>query len=380
LRVTAQLMDAQSGFQLWSERFDREIADLFDIQDDITLAIVASLRVKLLERDTRELLNPTRPRDLTAYNLYLKGRYYWAQRPHCIHKAIEHFNQATGREPNYALAHAGIADCYATLGSWENGTMPPIEAMSKAMDAATKALQIDDRLGEAHAALAYRTTHYEWDWDLAAEQFRRALELSPNYGVGFHWYSHYLTAVGRTEESLAASKRCLELDPLDLVLNVHMAWHHHFAREYDEAAEQNRRTVDMHPNSFWPPYFFGLIYEQQGKLGLAADEFEKAANMSGNVTFALAGLGHVHALAGDTRKASAIADSLLARSEKSYVPAYDIALVYAGLGRTDQAFEYLDKAYQERSGWLTYLRVEPRMDGLRNDPRFKALLARLRLT
>ncbi|HEY4443778.1 MAG TPA: helix-turn-helix domain-containing protein [Steroidobacteraceae bacterium] len=379
LRVTAQLINADTGFHLWSERFDRQITDLFEIQDEITLAIVEKLRIKLLDRDARVLLNPRRQGDLAAYNLYLKGRYYWAQRPQGINMAIDYFNQAIAKDPNYALAQAGLADCYATLGSWENGTLPPIKAMSHALSAATKALELDDQLGEAHAALAYRTTHHDWDWDTADKQFRHALELNPNYAVAHHWYSHYLTAVGRIEESLAASKRCLELDPLDLVINIHMAWHHQFSRQYDEAVEQCWRTNELHPNSFWPPYFFALAFEQQGKIGDAVNEFEKAIKMSGNVTFAIAGLGHLYASCGEQRKATAIIDSLLARSRVTYVPAYDIGLVHAGLGRSDLAFEYLHKAHHERSGWLTYLRVEPRLDSLRPDPRFKALLQRLHL-
>jgi tetratricopeptide (TPR) repeat protein len=197
--------------------------------------------------------------------------------------------------------------------------------------------------------------------------------------MGHHWYSHYLTAVGRTKESLAESKRCLELDPLDLVINIHMAWHHQFARQYEEAVEQCWRTIELHPNSFWPPYFFALAYEQQGRIGEAAIEFDKSVQLSGSVTFASAGLGHLYAIAGEHRKALAIVESLQQRALSAYVPAYDIGLVFAGLGRLDQAFEYLEKAHQERSGWLTYLRVEPRLDNLRSDPRFKDLLRRVNL-
>ena len=379
VRVTAQLISTETGFQLWSERFDRRLTDLFEIQDDITLAIVEKLKVNLLERDTRLLFNPVRQQDLVAYNLYLKGRYYWAQRPVGIHKAIDYFKQAIDRDPNYALARAGLADCYATLGSWENGTLPPIEAMTKAKAAAAKALELDDQLGEAHAVLAYRTTHYDWDWEHAEKQFQRALELNPNYAATHHWYSHYLTAVGRVDESLAASKRCLELDPLDLVLNIHMAWHHQFSRQYEEAVEQCWRTTELHPNSFWPPYFFAMAFEQLGRVDEAAKEYEKTVRLSGNVTFATAGLGHLYGAAGETGKAHDILKSLLERARSSYVPAYDIGLVYAGLGERDLAFEYLRKAHAERCGWLAYLRVEPRLDELRSDSRFRILLGQVNL-
>jgi tetratricopeptide (TPR) repeat protein len=309
----------------------------------------------------------------------LKGRYYWAQRPQGIAKAIEYFERSIDEDPRSALARAGLADCYVTLGSWENGTLPPVVAMAKAKSAATKALELDGRLAEAHATLAYRTTHYDWDWDTAELQYRRAIELNPNYAVSYHWYSHYLTAMGRTEESLVASKRCLELDPLDLVINIHMAWHHHFARQFDEAVDQCWKTTDLHPNSFWPPYFFALAYQQQGRIADAAAEFHKAIEMSGNVTFTSAGLGHLHGVAGDRAEARRIFEDLQERTQRAYVPAYDLALVCVGLGWTDQAFEWLDRAHEERSGWLTYLKVEPRLDSLRNDARFGEMLQRCRL-
>ena len=159
--------------------------------------------------------------NLESDNLYLKGRFYWAQRPQGITKAIEYFERSIDKDPNSARARAGLADCYVTLGSWEKGTLPPIDAMAKAQAAASKALQLDPRLAEAHTTLAYRTTHHDWDWGTAEAQFQAAFELNPNYAVCHHWYSHFLTAVGRTEESLNASKRCLELDPLDLVINIH---------------------------------------------------------------------------------------------------------------------------------------------------------------
>ena len=373
IRVTIQLVDARTGFQVWSERYDRQMEDIFELQDDIARAITERLKVSLgagLRRSTS---------DLEAYELYLKGRYYWAQRPQGIGKAIEYFERAIDQDPNYARARAGLADCYVTLGSWENGTMAPIEAMAKAKEAASKALELDERLAEAHTTLAYRTTHHDWDWACAEAQFRHAFELNPNYVVCHHWYSHYLTAVGRTEESLKASKRCLELDPLDLVMNIHMAWHYHFARQYEQAIEQCWKTGELHPNSFWLAYFFGLAYEQQGHVDRAVEEFRTSVTMSGNVTFATAALGHLYGIAGKADEACAVYEELKARAERAYVPAYDIALVCTGMGWNDQALEYLARAQQERSGWMTYLKVDPRLDPLRGDARFIDLLRRVRL-
>jgi len=373
IRVTVQLIDARTGFQVWSERYDRQMEDIFELQDDIARAITERLKVSIGAGARRS--NP----NLQAYEFYLKGRYYWAQRPQGIGKAIEYFEGAIDKDPNYARARAGLADCYATLGSWENGTMPPIESMAKAKEAADKALQLDKRLAEAHTTLAYRTTHHDWDWACAEAQFQHAFELNPNYAVCHHWYSHYLTAVGRSEESLQASKRCLELDPLDLVINVHMAWHYHFARQYEQAIEQCWKTSELHPNSFWPAYFFGLAYEQQGHIDRAIEVFRASVRMSGSVTFATAALGHLYGIVGKTDEARVVYEELKTRAERAYVPAYDIAMVCTGMGWNDQALEYLARAHQERSGWITYLKVDPRLDPLRHDARFVDLLRRVRL-
>jgi len=378
LRISVRLVDTSKGFQLWAQRFDRDMTDLFALQDELALSIIGQLKVDLLETEKLALLGRDRG-DLEAYNLYLKGRFYWAQRPQGIPKAVEYFEQAIAKDPGSALARAGLADCYVTLGSWENGTMPPVQAMARAKAAATEALKLNASLADAHATLAYRTTHHDWDWALAETQYRRAIELNPNYAITHHWYSHYLTALGRTEESLAASKRCLELDPLDLVINVHMAWHHHFARQYDEAVEQIWKTSELHPNSFWPPWFFGIAYQQQGRIGEAVTEFRKAIAMSGSVTFAVAGLGHLYGSVGQGGEARTIFEELRIRAQRTYVPAYDLALVCTGLGWTDQAFEWLDRGHEERCGWLTYLKVDPRLDSLRADARFGQMLRRLGL-
>jgi serine/threonine protein kinase/Tfp pilus assembly protein PilF len=379
LRITVQLVNVQNGYQVWTERFDRTVADIFAIQDEITLATVERLKVKLLGKDKIVILRRYQD-NVDAYDLYLKGRYHWAQRPQGIKKAIEYFEQAVEKDPNYALAHAGLADCYVTLGSWENGTLSPAEAMPKGKSAARKALELDNTLAEAQSSLAYGTTHFDWDWPDAETRFKRAFDLNPNYAIGRHWYSHYLTARGRTEESLVESKRCLELDPLDLVINVHLAWHYQFARQYDEAIEQCWKTSELYPNSFWPAYFFALAYEQQGKFKEAAAEFEKAVKLSGNVTFAAAGLGHLYAVSGKKAEARKVIIDLQELSKIRYVPAYDIAVIHASLSQQDEAFEWLERAYQERSGWLAYLNVEPRLDGLRSDSRFTDLLRRVRLT
>ena len=378
LRITAQLISIEDGYHLWSERYDRDLEDVFAIQDEITLAIVDKLKVKLLKGERAALLDRYRD-NLEAYNLYLKGRHYWSHRPLGISRAIEYFEQAIETDANYALAYAGLADCYNSLGSWENGTLAPSEAMPKAKAAAERAVALDNMLAEAHTSLAYGIMHYDWDWPGTEARIQQAFDINPNYPTAHHWQSHYLTAMGRTEDSLAESKRFLELDPLDLLANAHLAWHYHFARQYDEAIEQCWKSNDLFPNSFWPSFFVALTYEQKGMLAEASAEFEKAIKVSGNVTFAKAGLGHLYAASGERAKAEDVIAELEQISRTRYVPAYDIAVIYAGLGNKDQAFEWLHRAHREHSSWLAYLKVEPRLDALRSHSRFAALLRRVAL-
>jgi len=221
--------------------------------------------------------------------------------------------------------------------------------------------------------------HYDWDWRAAESRYQLAFDINPNYANAHHWYSHYLTATGRTEESLAESKRYLELDPLDLLANGHLAWHYLFARQYDEAIEQCWKTNELYPNSFFPSFFFALAYEQKGVIEKASVEFERAIKMSGNITFARAGLGHLFAISDRKSEARRVVRELKHLANERYVPSYDLAVIHAGLDEKDQAFDCLEKAYQEHSSWMAYLKTEPRLDPLRSDPRFTDLMRRIRL-
>lgn len=248
--------------------------------------------------------------------------------------------------------------------------------MPKARAAALKALEIDNTLAEPHAALGFVGFNYDWDWRETEKQFKQAIALNPSYATAHHWYSHYSVAIGQFEESLAASRRALELDPLDLIINAHLAWHYDYARQYDRAIEQCRKVLEMDPKYFWPHFFLGLAYEQEQMYQQATAEFQKAITVS-SATFALGGLGHTYAVSGKRGEALRVLGELKERSKRGYVPAFDIALIYAGLGEKDQAFEWLEKAYGEHSGGLAYLRVEPRLDNVRSDPRFADLLRRI---
>jgi len=378
IRITAQLIDVRSGYHLWSDRYDRELSDVFAIQDEITLAITDNLKLNLLGDEKAALLDRYR-NNIDAYHCYLKGRYYWAQRPLGVQTAIKYFEEAIETDPNYALAYAGLADCYNALGSWENGTLAPSDAMPKAKSAGAKALELDRTLAEAHCSLAYTAMHFDWHWSAAEQGLQRAFELNPNYPTAHHWHSHYLLATGRAPESLDESLRFRQLDPLDIVANSHLAWHYLFSHEYNATLEQCAATRELFPSAFWPSFFGGFAYEQKGMFDDAVAEFQKAIGLSGNMTCTTAGLGHVYAAAGEKQKAGEIIANLELRARTEYVSSYDTAIVYEGLGHVDEAFDRLEKAHAEHSSWLAYLAVEPRLDSLRSDSRFGHLLRRVGL-
>jgi tetratricopeptide (TPR) repeat protein len=257
--------------------------------------------------------------------------------------------------------------------------MAPNVAFPQAKAAAHRALHADASLAEAHTSLAYASLHYDWQWQTAETQFQQALRLNPKYSHLRHWYSHYLTALGRREESLAESVAALELDPFDLIMNIHVSCHHQMARNYEQAFEQAQSTLQMEPGFHWGYFFRGLAREQMGKLQKAVADFEKSLELSGGSTVMLSALGHAYAAAGESDRAVNVLRKLKRLSETRFVSTYEIGLIHCALGQTEEAFEWLEKAYQERSGWLPYLKVEPRLDALRVDRRFADLLRRVGL-
>jgi tetratricopeptide (TPR) repeat protein len=251
--------------------------------------------------------------------------------------------------------------------------------MPKARAAVMKALEIDETLAEAHTSLAYCKMHYDWDWVGSEIQLKQAVELNHNYATAHHWYSHRLMYMGRVEESLIESRRCLELDPLDLILNIHLGWHYYFARQFDKAIDQQLKTIDMESQSVWPHFELGRAYEQEGMYKEAIIEFKKAEELSPTSTFVKAGLAHVFAISGEDEAAHTILEDLKSLSNEQFVPSYDIAVIYVGLRQKEQAFEWLERAKKERSGWMAYLKIEPRLDYLRSDTRFHDILSRVGL-
>jgi TolB-like protein len=373
LIIKTELIDVRKELQLWGEHYQRPDSDLFVVQEEIAREISGKLLLKL-SLEEQEKLKGRSTDNPEAYQLYLKGRYFWNRRPQGLKKGIEYFEQALRLDPHYALAYSGLADSYSTLGSWENGGLPPVEAMPRAKSAALKALEINDKLAEAHTTLAYAQMHYDWNLRAAAANFERAFQLNADYVHANHWYSHYCMAQGRVDESLAFSRRSLELAPLNLIINVHMAWHHWLAREPDEALLQSEKTRELDQNALWPGFFAGLAYEQKGMYEESIAEFQKAQALSGEVTFLKAALGHVLGLSGEKKQARRLLVELAAMQKSKYVPAYDFAMIHLGLEENERALEWLRKALAERSGWLAYLKVEPRLDNLRSAPEFVNLI------
>jgi adenylate cyclase len=375
IRISAQLIDTRDGFHLWSETYERELQELFAMQDEITRAIVNALKIKLA------VAVPVHKQPNTqAYDLYLKGRYFLNKKTGAdTTRAIDYFQQALAKDPNDALAYAGLSDCYSSL-TFPLGAAAPREAMPKAKEAALHALAIDNALGEGHASLAYLTFFYDWDWPAAEKEFKRAIELNPNNADAHHWYSHYLMGQGRIEESLTQSTRALELSPYDILFNVHLAWHYLYARQYDRALDQIEKTIEMDENFAQSYPWLGLILEQQGKYAEAIAAFQKAISLfPGGSSIAQAELAHTYALSGNREAAQKIIAELQELAKKRYVSSFQIAAIHAGLGEKDQAFAWLEKAYEERSDGLVNLRADQRFDSLRSDPRYKDLARRVGL-
>jgi TolB-like protein/Flp pilus assembly protein TadD len=380
LAICVELLDTRDSRYLWGGQYDCKLTAIQSLHDKIAHEISVTLQ-QTVARHKKKRPSQTHTRDPEAYQLYLRGRYNWNKRPAegVVQKGISFFDQAIKKDPKFVLPYVGLADSFNTLGAWESSEMAPNIAFPKAKLAAQKALAADDTLAEAHTSLAYASLHYDWQWHRAETQFRQALKLNPKYSHLHHWYSHYLTATGRQEESLAESLVVLELDPLDLVMNIHLAWHHQMARQYEKAFQQAHNTLQMESNFHWGYFFSGLAQEQMSQPRHAIADFKKSVELSGGSTVMLSALGHAYAMAGESDRAIDVLQKLKQLSETRYVSSYEIALIYCALGETDKAFGSLEAAYTERSGWLPYLNVEPRIDPLRPDPRFQDLLRRIGL-
>ena len=374
LLVSAELIDVRDNKQLWGDQYTQPVSSLLSVQRTIASEIARNLQVKLTGTEEKNV-SKHYTEDVEAYQSYLKGRYYWSKRTEDgATKAIDYYTQAIKKDPNYALAYTGLADAYCSLGfSFDVGSLPTREAMPKAKEAALKALELDNSLSEAHTSLAMINLLYDWDWSSAEREFKRAIDLDPNNANAHHWYSHYLLPMGRTEESLAESKRALEKAPLDLILNVHLGWHYLYTHQYQLASEQFKKTLDMDPNYTQAHRYLGLTYEQTGQPEEALTELRQALALVKQNNDIEAEVGHALAIAGKKVEAQRVITRLQTLSKEHFVSSYDVACIYVGLGDHEQAIQWLEKALEERSDFLVYLKVDPRFDSLHEDVRFKKI-------
>lgn len=376
VRINVELVDVNTQTHLWARSYERQLHDVMAVQGEVARDISSGIQLTLTPQAEARLAH-RQPTDPKAYEAYLRGRYFWNKRTEeGLQRARSYFEQAIEDDPGYALAYAGLADAYIELG--EYGVLPLKEAMPRAKAAAAKALEIDDELAEAHTSLGAIHCDFDWDWPAAEREFKRANELNPAYATAHQWYAEYLLWMGRFEESKAEMKRAQELDPLSPIINRNLGLPFFLARQYDEAITHFRKTLEVDP-MFWANHFMlGWAYEEKRDYSRAIAEYETARRVHDS-PLTLAHLGHVHAVSGRKREARMLLANLLAESKRRYVPSASIAMVYEGLGDRDQAFEWLEKGFEERSDWMVQLRVDPRWDTMRSDARFQNLLRRVGL-
>jgi len=376
LLVNVALVDAQDNSVLWGEQYNEKVTDLMQVQDKISMSISENLRWQLSEEEQSQMTERG-TQNAEAYEAYLKGRHHWNRwTEEEWYRSIEYFEQAIEKDPGYAQAYAGLADCYLQLMIFAH--LPPEEAYSKGRAAAEKALEIDDSLAEAHQALGRLTEDYDWDWEGAEKEYKLAIELNPNYADAHHRYALYLWLVrGRFDEAVEKIRQAQELDPLSLTINNNIAWIYYTARRYDEAIEQYQKTLDLNPNFVMARRELGLTYVQKSMFPEAIAELEEAVRLSDDL-FTLAHLGIGYAIAGRRSEAIEILEELREESDVRQVWFEGIAQIYTCLGENDQAFRWLERAYQEH-GIDSVIRTEQLYDPLRDDPRFQDLLRRMNL-
>ncbi|MEO6724224.1 MAG: protein kinase [Blastocatellia bacterium] len=370
LLINVELVDTKDNSYIWGQSYDRKPSELLALQEEITREVSTRLQLDL---------NAAEQAEREAYQFYLRGRYYWNQRTAAdLRQGLDSFEQAIRRVPTYAPAYAGLADSYNMLGTY--GAISSAEASVKAREAAQRAVQLDDSLAEGHNSLAFVKHRYDWDYAGAEREFRRAIELDPNYAPARQWYSSYLISMSRTGEGIEEVRRCQELAPLSLIGNSHMALMLFYARRYEQSVEQSRKILAIDADFFAAHRYAGLAYEQLGKYKEAIEALSKARMLSGDSPIILTALAHAYAVSGNLVEARRLLDGITANTAKRKAPAYDLAIAYVGLGEEEKAFSLLEKALEEHNEYLIYLQVEPRFDPLRKDPRYTQLVSRMGLS
>lgn len=376
LRITAQVTNVIDGFQIWSERYDRNLDDVFALQDEIAKTIAETLKLKLVNFD-QPLTKRLTP-DIEAYNLYLKGRYHWNRRfAGGLRKGLEFFQQAIAADPAFALPYSGLADSFAILAFYNY--VPPHEGFSKALTAARQALALDDQLAEAHASLAWVTSFFEWDWKTAEREFQRAIALNPGWGTAYSWYSFHLHALGHVEASRRAIEKAFQVEPLSVSISGAVSFSMFLHGDYDRGLQVAKDAIDIDANFAGSYSFMGWNLLGKQAWSEAIEVLEKALQLMGGLSLIKGMLGFCHAKKGDEAKAQQLLAELLEQSQTSYVSTFFVAFLYLGLDDLDAFFDWLEKAFEERNNWLVFLEVLPTFAPVRSDERMRALSAKIGL-
>ena len=377
VRITVELFEGKTDKQLWAQDYERDLRDVLTLQGEVASAIAHEIQIKVTPQEQQRLARPQQV-DPAAYLEYAHGRYHWNKRtPEGLRKSIEYFQRAIQKDPGYAPAHAGLADALSLLGSIGCDALPPSQVMPRAKAAAEEAIKLDDHLAEGHASLAYVKLSYEWDVAAAEKEFKRAIQLNPRYATAHHWYAHCFLARGQPEQALAEIRQAEASDPLSFIISMGVGWFQYHARRYDEAINSYRSTLELNPDFPLTHCTLGMALVQKKLYAEALAEFEKAKTSRGSPAFALANMATTQAMAGQPAEAHRSLQELKHLAQGQYVPAIYYAAIYAALGDNDRAMQWLEKAYQERSDYMMYLKTEPAFDSLRADRRFQHLLERI---
>jgi len=378
VRIDVQLIQVSDQTHLWADSYDRDLNDILRVQEDVCNAVVSQIRLALNPSDAKKATASATLRSVNpeAYDAYLRGRFYWTNRGD-LHASIDSYQKAIQKNPQYALAYAGLASSYALLGQVPYDDMSPLDAKPKARDAAQRALELDPQLAEAHAVLANVAFSFDWNFENAEHEFQRAMALGPNNPTPHLWYGHYCIVRNRLPQALEENSRTLELDPVSPLFNTVRAEIHYHSHNYDAAIEQARRTVDQYPN-YWLAYIWlGSALREKKMYKEALEQFSKGRQLSGDHPVMIALYGHALALSGDAAGARKALAELQRLAQSRYVSSLYFAAVYTGLGENSTALDWLDRAYKERNDRLLYLRADPMADPLRSDPRFIQLMAKI---
>jgi len=376
-RITVWLVDTESGIEIWSQQYDESTDNIFAVQDRIANSILEKMEVTFLGKG-REVKTKKPTQNKEAYEMYLKGRYFWNQGTVSgIDKGIDYFLEAISLDRRFAAAYAGLADCYTTLGY--ASIIPPEEAIVKARNSAARALEIDSALAEVHASAGFFTFYYDWDWAAAEKEFKTSIRLNPNNELAYSWYSYFLTAMEKYNDAKSILEKARDLDPLSFKIATDMGFIYYYSGDYDMAINELEASLELNANYGLTHLWLARAYQEKKLYDEAIGEYRETLNILPDWPVALAGIGNVYGEAGNIPEAQKILDSLNLLKQSQFVTAYGIALVHAGMGDSDSTFKWLNKAYDERSNWLVWLSTDPRWDSMRDDQRFEELIRKVGL-